>query len=167
MTSRSRLVLVAALGAAALVGASTSAQTLPTPAAAAGVIDSLARAHLARGVPSVAIALIRGNDTLAFGAWGMANLELEVPATALSVYRIGSVTKQFTAAAVMQLAEQGRLSLDDSIGDHIADLPVAWRPVTVLQLLNHTSGIPSYTGLGETWQRRWGEEMTPDTILAM
>jgi CubicO group peptidase (beta-lactamase class C family) len=117
--------------------------------------------------PSVAIAVVRGADTIVLKAWGAADLEHDVAATAASVYRIGSVTKQFTAAAMMQLIEQGKARLDDSIGTYLASLPAAWRPVTIRQLLNHTSGIPSYTSLGASWQRRWGEEMSPDTIVAM
>lgn len=163
-----RIRFASLLVAASLTPASTSAQSLPTVAAAHRVADSLARDFVARGEsPSVAIAVIRGTDTIAFLAHGMADVELQVPATPASVYRIGSVTKQFTAVAVMQLAEEGKLTLDDSIAVHLDNLPAAWRAVTVRQLLNHTSGIPSYTALGPEWQRRWGEEMFPRTIVAM
>jgi len=147
--------------------ATATAQTLPSPSEVARVADSLGAAFVANHrAPSVAIGILRGKDTISLKAWGMADLENEVPATARSVYRIGSVTKQFTAAAVMQLAEQGKVSLDDSIAAHLAGLPAPWRRVTVRQLLNHTSGIPSYTDVGERWRRRWGEEMSPDTLLA-
>lgn len=130
--------------------------------------DSLARDYIARGeAPSVAVAIVRGNDTVLFAAYGKANLELDVDATTASVYRIGSVTKQFTAAAVIQLIEQGKVRLDDSIGAHLANLPTAWQSVTVRQLLNHTSGIPSYTALGAAWQRIWGVALTPDSILGL
>lgn len=145
-----------------------ASQAVPAPPAVRRVADSLAAAFVrADGAPSVAVAMVRGNDTLAFGAWGKADLENGVAATTRSVYRIGSVTKQFTAAAVMQLAEQGRLAIDDSIGQYLPSLPVAWRGVTVRQLLNHTSGIPSYTDLGVPWFRRFAEEMTPDTLVAL
>jgi D-alanyl-D-alanine carboxypeptidase len=145
-----------------------SGQALPSAQRASRVIDSLARAFIAdTSSPSVAVAVVRGGDTLAMRAWGMANLELGVAATSKSVYRIGSVTKQFTAAAVMQLLEQGKLQLDDSIATWLPSLPLAWRGVTVRQLLNHTSGIPSYTDIGEGWRRRWGEEMPPDSLVAM
>jgi len=99
--------------------------------------------------------------------FGKADLENSVVATAKSVYLIGSVTKQFTAAAVMQLVDQGKVKLDDSIATYLSTLPAAWRGATVRQLLNHTSGIPSYTSGGLAWRKRWAEEMTPDTILAM
>lgn len=146
---------------------SLGAQELPV-AAVARVADSLAQAFIAeRRAPSVAIALVRGRDTIMMRAWGKADLEQDVPATPRSVYRIGSVTKQFTSSAVMQLVEQGKVKLDDSIATYLSTLPAAWRAVTVRQLLNHTSGIPSYTDIGAAWQRRWGEKMTPDTLVAL
>ena len=138
---------------------------------AAGVqhtADSLAKAFLlAKSGPSVAIAVVRGNDTLVMKAWGMADLELSVPANARSVYKIGSVTKQFTSSIVMQLVEQGKVKLDDSIGTYLPSLPAAWHVVTIRQLLNHTSGIPSYTDIGERWVRLWGIEMPPDSLVAL
>ena len=144
-----------------------SAQSLPAPAAVARIVDSLGADFVAaRRSPSVAIAVVRGRDTISLKAWGMADLENDVRATAQSVYRIGSVTKQFTAAAVMQLVEQGKVKLDDSIGAHLAGLPAPWRPVRIRQLLNHTSGIPSYTDIGDRWRRRWSEEMSPESLLA-
>jgi CubicO group peptidase (beta-lactamase class C family) len=153
-----------------LLGLSTSAaaQSLPPVKEVRRVADSLARAFVAEKMsPSVAVALVRGADTILMEGYGKADLENDVPATAHSVYRIGSVTKQFTAAEVMQLVEQGKVRVEDSIGTYLPNLPAAWRPVTVKQLLNHTSGIPSYTGLGPVWRARWGEEMPPDTIVAL
>jgi CubicO group peptidase (beta-lactamase class C family) len=145
-----------------------AAQSLPARDAVARTTDSLARAFIeSGGAPSVAIGVVRGADTVVLEAWGKADLEHDVDATARTVYRTGSVTKQFTAAAVMQLVEQGKVRLDDSIGGHLASLPAAWRGVPVRQLLNHTSGIPSYTGAGEAWRRRWGVEMPPESLLAI
>jgi D-alanyl-D-alanine carboxypeptidase len=60
-----------------------------------------------------------------------------------SVFRVGSITKQFTSAAILQLVQEGTLAVSDSVGHWLPDLPAAWRPVTISQLLNHTSGIPS------------------------
>jgi D-alanyl-D-alanine carboxypeptidase len=152
----------------ALAPAPLAAQAVPGREAVARTTDSLARAFLASGsAPSVAIGVVRGTDTIALGAWGKADLEHDVDATAETVYRTGSVTKQFTAAAVMQLVEQGKVRLADSIGAHIAGLPAAWQPVTIGQLLNHTSGIPSYTGTGDRWRSRWGVEMPPESLLAI
>jgi len=132
-------------------------------------VDSLARAFLAEPQsPGISIAVIRaGRDTLVYEGYGKSDLENDVAATPATVYRVGSITKQFTAAAVMRLVEQGSVHLGDSIGQYLPDLPRAWRPVQVRQLLNHTSGIPSYTNLGDSWAKRWGEHMSPDTLVAL
>jgi CubicO group peptidase (beta-lactamase class C family) len=160
----SRLVLSLTVGFASVA----AAQSLPPAAAVRRVADSLSRAFVtAGGAPSTAVAVVRGKDTLVFQGYGMADIENEIPSTARSVYRIGSVTKQFTAAAVIQLVEQGKVKLDDPIGSYLTTLPETWKAVTVRQLLNHTSGIPSYTALGPVWRARWGEEMIPDTIVAL
>lgn len=151
--------------------AAYSAAAAQQPASAAEVsrlADSLARAAIAsNAVPSIAIAVVRGSDTLTLGAWGTADVEASRAATAATIYRIGSVTKQFTAATVMQFVEQGKVKLDDSIAVHVPDLPAAWRRVTIRQLLNHTSGIPSYTDIGPKWVARWSEDMTPATIVSL
>ncbi len=154
---------------AVLLAPSTlAAQALPPAATVHRLADSLARAFVAaEKSPSVAIGIVRGSDTVTLAAYGMADLENGIAATARSVYRIGSVTKQFTAAMIMQLVEGDSLNLDDPIGGHLDSLPAAWQPVTVRQLLNHTSGIPSYTALGPEWMKRWGEEMTPEAIVAL
>jgi D-alanyl-D-alanine carboxypeptidase len=145
-----------------------AAQNLPSAATVARVADSLAGAFMAAGgTPSVAIGVVRGGETIVMTALGTADLENDVPASAHSVYRIGSVTKQFTSAAIMQLVERDSLALSDTLGELLGGLPEAWRPVTVRQLLNHTSGIHSYTALAESWRKRWGSQMTPDSIIAL
>jgi CubicO group peptidase (beta-lactamase class C family) len=176
-----RRTFTAALALLALPFARAAAQadTSGDPASRAGGtpsraevktrVDSLARAFLEEPEsPGLSIAVIRaGRDTLVFQGYGKADLENDVPATPATVYRIGSITKQFTAAAVMRLVEQGSVRLGDSIGKYLPSLPKAWRGVKVRQLLNHTSGIPSYTDLGESWAKRWGEHMSPDTLVAL
>jgi D-alanyl-D-alanine carboxypeptidase len=165
---RFRLVVVALC--ASLLPSTASAQATPLPPAARArvTLDSLAKDFAVNGmVPGTAIAVVRGRDTLLFKAYGAANMELRVPMAVNTVMRIGSVTKQFASAAVMQLVEQGKLAVTDTIGQWVPNLPVAWRGVPITQLLNHTSGIPSYTDLGEPWFKRWGEEMTGAEIVAL
>jgi CubicO group peptidase (beta-lactamase class C family) len=76
--------------------------------------------------------------------YGFANLEHEVPVTAHSIFQSGSIGKQFTAAAIMLLAEQGKLRLDDQIALYLPRTKAGWGSITVRQLLTHTSGIPDY-----------------------
>ena len=155
--------------AATAQGASApAAPQRPDVAAVRRTIDSLANAFLAaREAPGVSIMVVRGRETIVNKGYGFADLENEVPAGPKTVYRIGSITKQFTSASVMQLVEAGRVRLDDSIGTYLTTLPARWRGVSVQQLLNHTSGIPSYTDLGPRWMKRIGETMPPDTLVAL
>lgn len=77
----------------------------------------------------------------------MANIELQVPNTTKTKFRLGSITKQFTATAIMMLAQQGKLAVDDPLGKHLDPTPGAWSGVTLHHLLCHTSGIPNFTSL--------------------
>jgi CubicO group peptidase (beta-lactamase class C family) len=119
-------------------------------ARAAAVVDSIANAALATGqAAGLSIAVVRGRDTVVLKGYGKADLELDVATPDRAVYEIGSVTKQFTAAAIMQLVEQGKLSLDDEITKHLPSYPTQGRTITVRRLLDHTSGIKGYTELPE------------------
>lgn len=95
-----------------------------------------------RHVPGVVWGVFKDGKVVKSRAYGLANVELGVPAKTDSVFEIGSVSKQFTATALLMLLEEGKLSLADRIDKYIADLPEGWRPVTLRQLLEHTSGIP-------------------------
>jgi CubicO group peptidase (beta-lactamase class C family) len=85
-------------------------------------------------------------------AFGMADREWNIPNTVNTKFRIGSVTKQFTAACILQLAEQGKLAIDDKLSKYIADYPKG-DSITIHMLLNHTSGITNYTNLPEFWPK--------------
>ena len=130
--------------------------------------DSVAQAVLQRGhVAAMSIAVVRGRDTIVMKGYGMADIENEVPATAQTVYRIGSVTKQFTSVAVMQLVQQGKLSLDDDITKYVPNAPVHGRKILVRHLMNHTSGIPSYTDVGPIFGRVMRQDLSHDSLLAV
>lgn len=161
-------LLAALLAVPSLPAQRHGAPTPDTREARAARLDSLARAfHASSGAPGVAVAVLHGRDTLLLAGYGTAQLDHVVPVHARTVFRTGSVTKQVTAALVLQLVEEGRLALGDRIGDHLPTLPVAWHDVTVQQLLDHTSGIPSYTDLGRRWEARWGDPLPPDSLLAL
>lgn len=99
--------------------------------------------------PGAAVLVSKKGQIIYHKAFGMASLELGVPLRTDHVFRIGSVTKQFTGAAIMQLAEQGKLSLQDDLTKFIPDYPTHGKKITVEHLLTHTSGIKSYTGMKE------------------
>ena len=111
-------------------------------------VDDYVRARMGeRHVPGLALAVVRDGKPVKVRGYGLADVELNVPVGTETVFEIGSVTKQFTAAAVMMLVEEGKVGLDDRIAKYLPPVPPAWESVTVRQLLTHTSGIKNYTGL--------------------
>jgi len=98
-------------------------------------------------IPGIAVRIIRDGKVTKTSTYGVANLELNVPITPETVFEIGSITKQFTAAGILLLAQDGKLSIDDPISRHLKNIPDSWTNITIRHLLSHTSGIKSYTGL--------------------
>lgn len=96
----------------------------------------------------------------------MANLELNVPMKPEMVFRIGSITKQFTSIAILQLLEQGKLSLQDDITKFIPDYPTQAYSITIEHLLTHTSGIKSYTGMKD-YMKNVRKDMKPEELIDM
>jgi D-alanyl-D-alanine carboxypeptidase len=128
-------------------------------------VDSLAADFLARShTPAISVAVLRGSDTLVMKGYGDASVELHRPANAATVYRIGSITKQFTSATIMRLAERGKLSIDDPITKYLPDVPTHGQTITIRRLLNHTSGIHNYTA-EPNWRQTWGQQLSPRQIV--
>ena len=112
-------------------------------------VDDLMRDALRQHpIPGAALAIVRGGRTVKTAAYGMANLEWQTPATPETVFEIGSITKQFTASAILLLAQEGKLSVDDKISKYLKGTPPGWSEISIRQLLTHTSGLKNYTGLG-------------------
>ena len=107
-------------------------------------IDAAARAMIAnRTTAGIAVGVVRGGQLVFNRSYGSANLELAVPVNGSTVFRLASLTKQFTAASVLMLSEQGKLSLEDRLAKFYPDFPRG-KEITVRHLLNHTSGIRDY-----------------------
>ena len=143
-------VLIASMVGASYGDAQSSAHTNPTRdrGRLIAAIDSLAAEALKGGqVAGLSIAVVRERDTLLLKGYGKADLELDVPTPDRGIYEIGSVTKQFTAVAILQLQEQGKLSLDDELTKYLPSYPMQGHRVTLRRLLDHTSGIAGYTEL--------------------
>ncbi|HEY6274234.1 MAG TPA: serine hydrolase domain-containing protein, partial [Terriglobales bacterium] len=122
-----------------------SGQPKPTlPADLGQKIDRVVEDGLAEtGVPSASVAVVKDGAIAYLKAYGSARLEPPTPARPEMRYSIGSISKQFTAAAVLLLAEEGKLSLDDPIAKYVPNLTRA-KEVTIRQLLSHTSGYQDY-----------------------
>ena len=91
------------------------------------------------------VLVAKGGKVILTRGYGLANMELDVPNKPETKFRLGSITKQFTSAAILQLQEQGKLRVTDEISKYIPDSPDTWKGITIHYLLSHTSGIPSYT----------------------
>jgi len=118
-------------------------------------------------IPGVALAVLQSNQMVKQASYGLANLELKVPASAETVFEIGSITKQFTAACILVLVQDGKLSLDEKISHLLRGTPQSWSNITVRHLLTHTSGIKSYTSLdGFELRRHLTQEQFVQAIAA-
>lgn len=114
--------------------------------------------------PGAAVIVVKNGKVVFRKGYGMANLELGVPVEPDMVFRLGSITKQFTAVAILMLAEQGKLSLADEITKFLPDYPTKGHKITVEHLLTHTSGIKSYTSMPE-WLALWRRDTTVKELI--
>lgn len=111
-------------------------------AASADAIDDYVRAQMkAFSLPSVSLAIVKGGTVVRTGAYGLADVGGQTPTTPETVYKIASVSKQFIAAGILVLAQDGRLTVDDPVSRHLEGTPASWQPITIRHLLTHTSGI--------------------------
>lgn len=148
--ANSRSVLFALLVFDAIGRVTATAQTGKVPAATVRRLDAIAGAGVAekRAVGIVA-AVARGQETLLLQAYGRADAEKNVPLTPDTVIAVGSVTKQFTAAAILQLRDQGRLALDDDVTKWLPDFQTGGNKITLRHLLHHTGGIQEFGQMPE------------------
>ena len=109
-------------------------------------MDQIVQAKVADGQFMGTVLVARGDEILLSKGYGSANLEWQVANQPSTKFRLGSVTKQFTAAAILLLEERGKLKVEDPVKKYLPDAPPAWDKITIFHLLTHTSGIPSFTG---------------------
>jgi CubicO group peptidase (beta-lactamase class C family) len=139
MRVRSSLVLILAMAPA-------WAQPAPASPDVRAKVDAVFARFRGNDSPGCAVGVSSNNQRVLSAAYGMADLEHDVPLTPESIFEPGSVSKQFTAAAVLLLAQQGKLSLEDSVRKYVPELGEVYAPVTLRHMLNHTAGL-----------RDWGE----------
>jgi len=130
----------------------------------AATIDRIANESLGKRA-GMSIAVVRGENVILAKGYGFANVELHVPATRDTVYHIDSITKHLTSAAMLQLVEQKILSLDDPVTMYVPQLGEKWKNIRIRNLLNHTSGIESFTDL-PSWGPQERLDITHDELLA-
>lgn len=128
-------------------------------------VRDLAQRHFEdRHSPALSVGVVQDGRVLLMEGMGIADIENNVLATSKTVYRIGSLTKQFTAAAIMALESENKLELDDDISKYLSDAPKQWAGVTVRNLLNHTSGIPSYTSI-DAFEKQYRLDLSHKQLL--
>src|SRR5437870_1876127 len=146
MSPRCRRSLIAILSLVVLPLA------VAAPARADRIDDYIKAEMQKRRIPGLALAVVRNGTVVKMKGYGLANLDHDVPVTPDTVFELASVTKQFTAAAIMTLVEEGKLQLDDPILWHLPQGPATWSAITVRHLLTHTAGLP---GLEENFKALW------------
>lgn len=147
---------------AVLLTASCLAQD-KTPTADVARMEQVIKAYVpSRFMGSVLVA--QDGKVLLDKGYGFANLEWEVPNTPTTKFRLGSITKQFTAASILLLEERGKLKVEDPVKKYMPDAPAAWDKITIFHVLTHTSGIPSFTGFPD-FESHEAQAMTPEKLV--
>jgi len=179
MSSRLSSVLLAATLLASATGLlraqapAPAAQATVTPSQPASLdatalqqrVDEVIAGHMKVSGFSGTVLLAKDGKPLVAKGYGYANVEWQIPNSPTTKFRIGSITKQFTSMLVMQLREQGKIKLEDSMCVYVTPCPDAWKPVTIHHLLTHTSGIPTYTAI-PAWREINMVPKTTDQIIA-
>ncbi len=127
-------------------------------------MDALIKEVYKENEPGAAVLVAKNGKPVFRKGYGMANLELGVANEPHMVYRLGSITKQFTAVSILMLCEQGKLDLDDEITKFLPEYPTHAHRITIYHLLNHTSGIKSYTSMPE-WMQVMRKDLTVDEMI--
>lgn len=128
-------------------------------------LDAFLTKHFKSTEPGCEVLVAKGGQIIYKKAFGSADLELNVPVSANMVFNLASITKQFTAVAILQLVEQGKIGIQDSLQKFIPDFPSKKQTITIEALLTHTSGIPDYMQIGYTnlYMERW--DFTPKQLI--
>ena len=111
------------------------------------------------------VLVVKDGKTLIDQGYGSADLEWNIPNSPSTKFRLGSITKQFTATSVLLLQERGKLNIDDPISKYLPDAPAAWSKITIYNVLTHTSGIPSFTGFPDYRSTEW-KDTNPTELVA-
>src|SRR5450432_1221019 len=124
-------------------------------------LDQLISDKYASIAPGCVVLVARKGQVVYKKAFGSANLELDVPMQPEMIFRLGSVTKQYTSVAILQLIEQGKISLQDSLQKYVKDYPSKGHTITIENLLTHTSGIKDYQAINNTTPNGERRDYTP------
>jgi CubicO group peptidase (beta-lactamase class C family) len=130
-------------------------------------MDSIFKKYNTRSGPGCAIGVVRNNQLIYSGAYGIANLEYDVPISPSTIFDIASVSKQFTGLAISTLIQQGKISLDDDIHKYLPEVPQFGKTITIRHLLHHISGIRDWPQTLNVAGWRWDEVFSFKDIMRM
>jgi CubicO group peptidase (beta-lactamase class C family) len=128
-------------------------------------MDQVVQSYVSNKTFMGSVLVARGDEVLLSRGYGSANLEWNIPNSPSTKFRLGSVTKQFTAASILLLEERGKLKTDDPVKRFMPDAPAAWDKITIFHLLTHTSGIPNFTSFPD-YRSQEPFAATPETLVA-
>jgi CubicO group peptidase (beta-lactamase class C family) len=158
VSSRSLASIATVLALTPLAPAALSAQEIDVAR-----MDQIVQSHVTAKQFMGAVLVARNGQVLVDKGYGYADLEWQIPDTPDTKFRLGSMTKQFTAAGILLLEERGKLNTDDLVKKYIPDAPAAWDKITIYNLLTHTSGIPNFTSFPDYHS----SEATPATPVQL
>lgn len=143
------------------------ALTIAAPASAQNTarMEQIVQDYVANKTFMGTVLVVKDGHILLDKAYGFANLEWNIPNTTATKFRLGSLTKQFTAVSILLLEERNKLKLDDPVKKYFPDAPAAWDKITIFNLLNHTSGIPNMTAF-DNFKEVMRKTMTPADLVA-
>ncbi len=157
-----KLSTIAILGLSLLASARAAQSPAPDPTPR---MHQVIQSYVANNTFMGTVLVAKDGKLLINEGYGSADLEWKIPNTPSVKFRLGSLTKQFTAAGILLLEERGKLKVDDPIGKYLPDAPEAWQKITIYNLLTHTSGIPSFTGFPDYNSTEW-KDTNPAELVA-
>jgi CubicO group peptidase (beta-lactamase class C family) len=150
---------LAFLLAGACLAQNTSSQNIDSR------MDQIVQSYVANKQFMGSVLVARGDQVLFSKGYGSANLEWQIPDTPATKFRLGSITKQFTAASILLLEERGKLKVEDPVKKYLPDAPAAWDKMTIFHVLTHTAGIPIFTSFAD-YQPTEALPTTPEKLVA-
>jgi CubicO group peptidase (beta-lactamase class C family) len=157
-----RLITIASVFSCALFASTTMDAQAPDPTPRMQeIIQSYVSAKTFMG----SVLVSKDGRLLINQGYGFANLEWNIPNSPTTKFRLGSLTKQFTAASILLLEERGKLKVEDPVSKYMTDAPAAWSKITIFNLLTHSSGIPNFTGFPDYQTTEW-KDTNPTELVA-
>ncbi len=167
MTHHVRVSIMVALLFSA--GLSLKAQVVENDTALANKVDDYLKSELSsKRIPGMSVCVVRDGKVIFAKGYGFANIELSATATQETIYEVASLTKPFTATAIMMLVEEGRISLEDPLSKYFPGAPETWGKITIRHLLSHTSGLSDFFSIPALRSESgfaWDREYKPEELL--